>query len=93
MAPTSAHADQHRHLFRGFDESMTQLLGADLRLLYGMAVPILMIVGLIVLLALNPATWVVGVLVLFEIAGLALIVAGLYEMMSDDGGDETQRLS
>ena len=31
--------------------------------------------------------------VLFEIAGLALIVAGLYEMMSDDGGDETQRPS
>ncbi len=93
MASTSVHADQHRPVFRGFDESMTQLLGADLRLLYGMAAPILMIVGLIILLALNPAKWVVGMVVLFEIAGLALIVAGLYEMMSDDDGDETQRLS
>ena len=91
MAPTSAHADQHRHILRGFDESMTEMLGADARLLYGMAVPILMIVGLIILLALNPAKWLVVAIVLLEIAALALVVAGLLEMMSDD--DEPQRSS
>lgn len=84
MAPTPAQADHHRHLFQGFDESMTQILGADLRLLYGMAVPITMIVGLIILLALHPAKWIVAVVVVSEVAGLALIVAGLYAMMSDD---------
>jgi chromate transport protein ChrA len=93
MAPTSTHADQHRHVFRGFDDAMTQLLGADLRLLYGMAVPILMIIGLIVLLALNPAKWVVAMVVVCEIAGLALIVRALYELMSDDDQDEVQRPS
>ena len=58
-----------------------------------MAAPVLMIVGLIVLLALNLAKWVLAVVVLLEIAGLALIVAPLYETMSDDDGDETQRSS
>ena len=91
MAPTSARADQHGYVFRGFDESMTHLLGADLRLLYGMALPVLMIVGLIVLLALNPAKWAVAMVVVCEIAGLALIVRALYELMSDDDGDEVQR--
>lgn len=91
MAPTSARAGQHRHILRGFDESMTEMLGADARLLYGMAVPILMIVGLIILLALNPAKWLVVAIVLLEIAALALVVAGLLEMMSDD--DEPQRSS
>jgi uncharacterized membrane protein len=58
-----------------------------------MAAPVLMIVGLIVQLALNLAKWVLAVVVLLEIAGLALIIARLYETMSDDDGDETQRSS
>jgi uncharacterized membrane protein len=58
-----------------------------------MAAPVLMIVGLIVLLALNLAKWGLAVVVLLEIAGLALIIARLYETMSDDDGDETQRSS
>jgi uncharacterized membrane protein len=58
-----------------------------------MAAPVLMIVGLIVLLALNLAKWVLAVVVLLEIAGLALIIARLYETMSDGDGDETQRSS
>ncbi len=88
MARIPARSDRHRHLFRGFDASMTRMLGADLRLLYGIAVPILMVLGLILLLALNPVKWVVAVIVVCEIGGLALIVTGLYAMMSDD--DEAQ---
>ena len=84
MAPPRARADPDRHLFPGFDVSMTRMLGADLRLLYGIGVPIAMVLGLIVVLALNPAKWVVGVIVVCEIAGLALIVTRLYAMMSDD---------
>ena len=66
------------------------MLGADARLLYGIAASFLMIVGLIVVLALSPATWLVGVIVLFEIAALALVVTGLLEMMSDEQDDESQ---
>jgi chromate transport protein ChrA len=89
MAPTSTPA-RHHYIFRGFDESMTRFLGADIRLLYGMGIPVLVIVGLIILLALNPSTWVVGVIVVLEIAALALIVAGLLELMNDT--DDTTRL-
>ena len=39
-------------------------------------------------LALNPVKWVVAMIVVCEIGGLALIVTGLYAMMSDD--DEAQ---
>ena len=93
MALTPAPADQHRHILRGFDESMERLLGADLRLLYGMAIPILAVVDLIILLALNPSKWLVAAIVLVEIAALGLVVAGLFEMMSDDDADESQRSS
>ena len=84
MAPPPAQADPDRHLIPGFDASMTRMLGADLRLLYGIGVPIAMIVGLIIVLAIHPAKWVVGVVVVCEVAGLALIITKLYAMMSDD---------
>lgn len=63
------------------------MLGADARLLYGMAIPILMIVGLIMVLALSPAWWLVALIVVFEIAALALVVTGLLVMMSDEQDD------
>ncbi len=92
MAPPPAQADPDRHVIRGFDASMTRMLGADLRLIYGIGVPIAMIVGLIIVLALNPAKWVVAVIVLCEIGGLALIVTKLYAMMSDEEPDASDRL-
>jgi hypothetical protein len=82
MASPSTHSPQHRHVLHGFDESVTNVLGADARLLYGLAIPILVIIDLIVLLALNPAKWLVGAILLLEIAALALVVGALYEMMS-----------
>ncbi len=93
MAPNPSHADRHRPIFQGFDESVTRLLGADMRLLYGMLVPILMIVGLIIVLALNPATWLVGAIVVLEIAALLLVVTALLEMMRDGEDDRNQRSS
>ena len=93
MQPSPTHAHEHRYIFRGFDQSVTRVLGADARLLYGIAVPLLMIVGLIVVLALSPATWFVAVIVVFEIAALVLVVTGLLQMMSDEQDDESQRTS
>jgi hypothetical protein len=67
-----------------FDDSIERALGADMRLIYGLAVPLFMVIGLIVLLALNPTTWLVIGIVLLEVAALGLIVYGLMNMMRDD---------
>jgi len=93
MAVTPTHADQNGHILRSFDRSISQILGADMRLLYGLAIPILMIVDLIVLLALNPAKWLVAGIVVVELAALALVVVALMEMMSDDENDESPPVS
>ena len=74
--------------FRAFDQSVERLLGADMRLVYGMALPIMMIVGLIIALALNPAAWLVAVVVVLEIAALAVVVLGFVGMLNDDADDD-----
>jgi len=75
------------HVFRGFDRSVERALGADVRLLYGMVVPILMVSGLIVLLALSPQTWLVIAVVLLEIAALGVVATGFAGILNDDDDD------
>jgi hypothetical protein len=82
-----ANAPSHTHPFEGFDRSVEHALGADMRLLYGMAAPILMVIGVIVLLALNPATWLVIAVLLLEVACLALVVYGFVGLL-DEPGDQ-----
>jgi len=78
-------------VFRGFDRSVERTLGADVRLLYGMVVPILMLSGLIILLALSPQTWLVIAVLLLEIAALGVVVTGFVGMLNDDDEDDTER--
>ena len=59
-----------------------------MRLLYGMAIPVLMVVGLIIVLALSPATWLVVAIVVLEVAALALVVYGLFGMLNETDADE-----
>ena len=59
----------------------------DGRLLYGMGMPMLMFVGLTIVLALNPASWLVAVIVVVEMGALGLIISALLEMMRE-GDDE-----
>ena len=87
-AAGSLNAQTRRHVFRGFDSSIERLLGADMRLIYGMAAPILMIIGLIVVLGLSPAPWLVAAILVIEIGGLGVVVAGLLEMLNDEDEDE-----
>jgi hypothetical protein len=84
MATTPSNAHTHRQVFRGFDESVERMLGADMTLIYGMAVPILLIVGMIIVLALSPATWLVAAIVILEIAALAVVVIGFVGMLNED---------
>jgi hypothetical protein len=74
---------RHEHPFHGFDQSVERAIGADMRLVYGFAVPILMVVGLIVILALSPATWLVITILLVEVAALGVVVTGFVGMLNE----------
>jgi hypothetical protein len=91
IAPTPTPKDQNP--FAGFDQSMERVLGADMRLIYGFAVPVLMVVGLIIVLALRPETWLVVSVMVLEFAALALVVAGIVAMLNerDDDSDGVNR--
>ncbi|HUA70125.1 MAG TPA: hypothetical protein VMA96_03560 [Solirubrobacteraceae bacterium] len=78
------------HAFRGFDRSVERVLGVDVRLLYGMVVPILMISGLIVLLALSPQTWLQIAVLLLELAALGVVLTGFIGILNDNGEEDTE---
>lgn len=76
-------------VFRGFDRSVERSLGVDVRLLYGMTIPVLMVSGLIILLALSPQTWMVIAVLLLEIAALGVVMTGFIGMLNEDDEDDT----
>jgi hypothetical protein len=88
MAPAEQHP--HANPFRGFDESVERVLGADMRLIYGFAVPILMVVGLIVILGLNPATWLVITIVVMEVAALCVVLTGFIGMLNEPDDEDAE---
>ena len=83
-----ATSTDHPHAFRGFDESVERAVGADMRLLYGMLVPILMICGVIIVLALSPATWLVAIILVLEFGALAIVGYGLAGMLNEPADDD-----
>jgi hypothetical protein len=82
-----ATSSDHPNAFRGFDQSVERAVGADMRLLYGMLVPILMICGVIVVLALSPAVWLVAIILLLELGALAVVGYGLAGMLNEAPDD------
>src|SRR5690242_13696193 len=83
-----ATSSDHPHRFHGFDESVERAVGADMRLLYGMLVPILMICGVIIVLALNPATWLVVIVMVLELGAVAVVGYGLAGMLNEAPDDD-----
>lgn len=83
-----ATSTDHPNAFRGFDESVERAVGADMRLLYGMLAPILMICGVIVVLALSPATWLVAIVIVLELAAVAVVGYGLAGMLNESPDDD-----
>jgi hypothetical protein len=75
-------------VFHNFDASVERVLGVDIRLLYGMLIPILMICGLIILLALTPQTWLVIGVLLLEVAALGVVVTGFVGMLNESEDDD-----
>jgi hypothetical protein len=47
-----------------------------------------MMVGLLILLGLSPSAWLVGVIVALEVAGLGLVVYGIYGMIDESGDSD-----
>lgn len=83
MADTAS-SHPHGNPFQGFDQSVERVVGADLRLVYGLGAPLLMVVGLIVILALSPAVWLVAVILAVEIALLGVVLTGILGMLGED---------
>lgn len=88
MSTTNPNPHHPQHVFGGFEDSVERTLGADMTLIYGLAAPILMVIGLIVLFALSPATWAVVAILLFEIACLGVVLVGLFGLMNDEPEDD-----
>jgi hypothetical protein len=89
MSTETSHTNPTR-VFHEFDASVERTLGVDARLLYGMAVPILMVCGLIVLLALNPETWLVIAVLVLEAAALGVVITGFLGMLNEDDDSDVE---
>lgn len=89
MTPEPSHTNA-THVFHEFDQTVERALGVDARLLYGMLIPILMVCGLIILLALAPQTWLVIAVLLLEVAALGVVVTGFVGMLNEDDEDDTE---
>lgn len=90
QAGTSSPARPRVSAFHGFEASVEHLLGADMRLIYGMAVPILIVCGLIVILALSPAVWLVAAILALELAVLSVVIYGFVLLNEPDDPDPDQ---
>jgi len=90
MSTTNPETHHHENPFRGFDDSVERTVGADMRLIYGLGAPILLVLGVIVILALSPATWLVVAIVLIEIAALAIVLTGFMGMLNQPDEDEAE---
>jgi hypothetical protein len=72
-----------------FDDHVERVIGADMRLIYGIGVPVLAVTALIIVMALSKTAWVDGVVLVAAVAALGLVVWGFMRMMRDDGQDES----
>lgn len=70
------------------DQAIRFVVDVDLRLLYGMIVPIGIVFGLIIWTVLAASYWLVGVTVLVELSMLVLIVVKVMAMLAEPDGDE-----
>ncbi len=87
MSTTDPNVRRHEAPFAPFERATERALGVDMRLLYGFAVPILMVCGVIVLLGLAPSPWMVAGVMLFEALCLGVVVTGFMGMLNEDDED------
>ncbi len=92
MATTSPQPEHSRVMraYGAIDRGAERFLGVDTRLLYGFAVPVLVIVGMIIGFSFHARWWLVGLVVLFEVVALVIVVLGFVRMLNQ--GDEPDDL-
>jgi len=84
QATTSVIPDRsRRNPFAALDARVERLIGADMRLIYGLGGPVLLLCGVIMLLALTPSEWLVGAAVVLEVAALGLVVTKVLAMLDE----------
>ena len=75
--------------FAGVEDLIERMLGADMRLIYGAIVPMVLVVDLIVLLTLQSTSWwLVAAVVVVEFAAVGLVVFAFMKMLDDDNDEE-----
>ena len=75
--------------FAGVEEMIERVLGADMRLIYGALVPMVLVVDLVVLLTLQSTSWwLVAAVVVVEFAAVGLVVSAFLKMLDDDNDEE-----
>jgi hypothetical protein len=77
-----------RRSFRAVDAWLESVLGADMRLLYGVIIPMVLVVDVLVLLTFKQYAWLVAILMLIEIGALLLVIYGFMEMLDDEDAGE-----
>lgn len=89
MATTTPSSHVHTSPFAPFERAVERRLGTDMRLLYGFAAPV---IGLCVVIALllgyAASPWVVGALMVLEVAVGCLIMVGFVGVLNSDEHDD-----
>lgn len=88
MSTHTTHMAAHRRPLRGFEQAVERALGVDMRLLYGMGVPV---IGVSVVIALAfgfaASPWVVGGVLALEVVVLCVVLTGFWGLLNDDDDD------
>jgi cell shape-determining protein MreD len=79
----------HTHHHYTLNQRVTRMIGADMRLLYGIAVPMFATIGFIIALAATGQSWMVGPVVVFLLITVSVVVFGLLGMLDEDDDDAT----
>lgn len=89
MATLDPAAPAHHHPYARLERAVERVLGADMRLLYGMAVPPV-VLCVIIALALGYAAspWVVGGLMVLEAIMVVVILIGFVGVLNSRDEDE-----
>lgn len=78
-----------RNPLHHLDGTLESLFGTDLRLIYGMAAPMLLVIAVIMALVLTPSYWLVGATVVLELCCLAFVVTKLLAMLDETDSEFT----
>ncbi len=88
QSPIQPRSTARKEPLGGIDRTLADMLGGvDLRLILGMLMPMLLVIGLIVSLAQSPSYWLVGLALVSILCCLGLVLTKLLALLEDP--DET----